>query len=271
VTELNNALVLVSGATGGFGRHFVDQLLRAGSRLIVTDLSEEALDALCSGPGVDSGQIAASVAADLSAPDGCRELHAAIDALGIVPDVLINNAGVAVAGRIDRIPGDRWESLMQINLLAPMRLTSLFLPAMLERGCGHIVNISSLAGWVGSPGLSSYCSAKFGLRGFGEALAMDLDELGIRISTVYPAFSDTPIIDSDQFGYDEPRAVPREILTDPADVVARVIDGIRRDRRHIFPDRMSLVTHYLSRYVPFVIPVLQRRLERRSREAAVRG
>ena len=157
---------------------------------------------------------------------------------------------------------------MQLDLLAPMRVTAAFVPAMIERGSGHIVNVASLAGWVGSPGLTSYCAAKFGLRGFGEALALELSEYNVRVSTVCPSFSDTPILDSPQFGFDKPRAVPRDFLSDPADVARRIVKGIELDRTMIFPDRTALVTHYLARFVPWTIPILQRRLERKAVEAA---
>ncbi len=268
VTDLTNKLVLVTGATGGFGRHFVEQLLELGSRLVITDIDESALQDLLGHPGARRERIEAAVPGDLSRPDGPRELHAELEARGLSPEVIVNNAGVGVAGRIDLVPADRWEALMQINLLAPMRLTTLFLPDMVERRAGHIVNVSSLAGWVGSPYLSSYCASKFGLRGFSEGLAMDLGEYGIRVSTIYPSFSDTPIIHSDQFGFDEPRAVPPEILSNPADVVRRSLGGVQKNRRHIFPDATSTLTHYLVRFVPGVVTLLQRRLEQRTRQAA---
>ncbi len=270
VTDLNNALVLVTGATGGFGRHFVDQLLDIGSRLIVSDVDEAGLQKLLGDLGDGRQRVAAAVPCDLPRPSGPAGLHAELQAKSLSPDVIINNAGVGVAGRIDLVPTDRWEALMQINLLAPMRLTTLFLPDMVERRAGHIVNVSSLAGWVGSPYISSYCATKFGLRGFAEGLSMDLDEHGIRVSTIYPSFSDTPIIHSDQFGFDEPRAVPQDILSNPADVVSRSLRGVQKDQRHIFPDATSKLTHYLVRYVPGVVTLLQRRLEKRTRQAATR-
>jgi NAD(P)-dependent dehydrogenase (short-subunit alcohol dehydrogenase family) len=65
-----------------------------------------------------------------------------------VPDILVNNAGIGIAGRLDHVPRDHWETLMQLNLMAPMRLCSELLPGMIERGSGHIVNISSIAGWT---------------------------------------------------------------------------------------------------------------------------
>ena len=104
-------------------------------------------------------------------------------------------AGIAVLGPQLAVPRDRWETLMQVNLLAPMRLCNGLVPGMVERGSGHIVNISSLAGWVGSHGMSAYCASKFGLRGFGESLAADLEGTGVNVTNVYPCFSRTPILD----------------------------------------------------------------------------
>ncbi len=153
---------------------------------------------------------------------------------------------------------------MQVNLLAPIRLCSLFLPKMIARGSGHIVNISSLAGWVGSTGLTTYCAAKFGLRGFSEALELDVLEHGIHISTVYPSFSRTPILDSEQFGYEEKRVVPDDMLSDPADVVAAIVKGVRRNKKHIFPDPTARVVHYLQRFFPSLMPILQRRMQSRT-------
>lgn len=268
VTELNSRLVLLTGATGGFGSHFCRQLLAAGARLIITDRDPELLDELCDRHAEDEARILSAITADLSSHAGCNDLIAAVGRLEEAPDVLINNAGIAVAGRLDHVPSARWETLMQLNLLAPMRLTAAFVPAMIRRGSGHIVNVASLAGWVGSPGLTSYCASKFGLRGFGESLALELAEHNIQVSTVCPSFSDTPILDSAQYGFEQPRAVPREFLSDPADVVSRVLVGIERNTGMIFPDRTSRVTHYLARYLPWMIPVLQRRLEQKTQEAA---
>ena len=121
----------------------------------------------------------AAVAADLATEEGCGVIAGTCAAKDIAPDLLINNAGIGMGGRIDHVPRERWETMMQLNLLAPMRLTNLFLPSMIERGSGHIVNISSLAGWVGSEGLSGYCASKFGLRGFGESLFADVGHLGV--------------------------------------------------------------------------------------------
>lgn len=258
MTDLNNKTVLVTGAGGGFGRHMTQQFRAAGCRLVLTDINEQAVR-----PAIDDAgdTLLVSVTADLATEEGCGVIADACSAKGIVPDLLVNNAGIGVAGRLDLVPRERWETLMQLNLLAPMRLCNLFLPGMIERDSGHIVNISSLAGWIGSQGLSSYCAAKFGLRGFGESLSADLKGTGVEVTNVYPCFSRTPILDSAQYGYEERRAVPDYLISEPADVVARIIKGVRRNRLHVFPDRHARRIHYVTRFFPWFIPMLDRRMQ----------
>lgn len=259
--NLEGQLALITGAGGGFGRELTTQLLDAGCSVILTDVDDHAIETVCLAEQDRRNRIVSTVAADLQFAEGCQSVFDACRDAGRVPDLLINNAGIALAGRLDQVPESRWDALLQINLLAPMRLCQRFLPDMIARGSGHIVNISSLAGWVGSPGLSAYCAAKFGLRGFGEALAADLDDTGIVVSNVYPFFSRTPILDSPQYGYAERRTVPEDMVTEPADVVRKMIAGIRRNRLHIFPDRPSRQVHYLVRWMPWAIPFLNRRMQ----------
>ncbi len=264
MTDLSDAVVLITGATGGFGRQMTQQFLAAGSRLLLTDIDAASLESLTAEFRTGSGQILGSVAADLVDDAGCRKLFDGVHAQGHCPDVLINNAGIGVGGRFDHVPPDRWERVVQINLLAPMRICYLFLPHMIKRGSGHIVNISSLAGWIGTSGISSYCASKFGLRGFSDSLAADYGDCGIKVSTVYPFFSRTPILDSDQFGYETRREVPDDMVTDPADVVTEIINGVKRNRRDIFPDKMSRRIHYLKRFMPWIIPLIDRRMQERT-------
>lgn len=268
MTNPANQTVLITGAGGGFGRHMVRQLGATGAKLILTDVSDSALQ----GAVNDAGDcLVASVAADLATGTGCGTVAEACASHDGAPNILVNNAGIGAAGRLDKVPQQQWEMLMQLNLMAPMRLCNAFLPAMIERGSGHIVNISSLAGWVGSHGLSAYCASKFGLRGFGESLAADLEGTGVRVSNVYPCFSETAILDSPQYGYDERRAPPEYLVSDPSDVVARMIDGVRRNRLHIFPDKYSRLIHYVSRFTPWLMPVLDRRMQAQSIEAGRRA
>lgn len=258
MTDPADKTVLITGAGGGFGRHMVRQFRAAGAKLILTDFDETLLQAAVDDADDD---LVASLTADLASEAGCRSLVETCVSRGVIPDILVNNAGLAVAGRLDHVPRDQWETLMQLNLLAPMRLCDQLLPAMVERGSGHIVNISSMAGWTGARGLSAYCASKFGLRGFGVTLADELKDFGIVVTNVYPSFSRTPILDSPQHGFEERRVVPAHLVSDPADVVARIVDGVRRNRLHVFPDKYARIIHYLVRYAPWSLRILDRRMQ----------
>ncbi len=264
MTHAANKTVLITGAGGGFGRQLVRQFRAAGAKLVLTDLTERALQDVVDDAGDD---LIAAVTADLATEEGCNTVAEACNSRGVVPDILVNNAGIGAAGRLDKIPRENWESLMQLNLLAPMRLCNLLLPGMIERGSGHIVNVSSLAGWVGSKGLSVYCASKFGLRGFGESLSADLEGSGVHVTNIYPCFSQTAILDSPQFGYEQRRTVPAYLISQPADVVARMLEGVRRNRLHVFPDKYSRRIHYVTRFAPWLLPMLDRRMQTQSIEA----
>jgi len=262
--DLKNKTVLITGAGGGFGQHMARQFRAAGAKLILTDVTERALREVSDNAGND---LVAVVAADLATEEGCGAVVEVCGSRNVVPDILVNNAGIGIAGRLDHVPRERWETLMQLNLLAPMRLSSLFLPGMIERGSGHIVNMSSLAGWVGSQGLSSYCASKYGLRGFGVSLAADLEGTGVHVTNVYPCFSRTAILDSPQYGYEEQRVVPEYLISEPSDVVARIIKGVRGNKLHVFPDKHSRLIHYISRFAPWLVPLLDRRMQAASIQA----
>ena len=263
MTDPAGKTILITGAGGGFGRQMVIQFRGAGARLVLTDYSESLLNDVVDESGTN---LIASVVADLATAEGCDAVARLCSSHDIVPDILVNNAGIGVAGRLDDIPREQWETLMQLNLLAPMRLCNLLVPQMIERGSGHVVNISSLAGWVGSPGLSAYCASKFGLRGFGESLAADLEDTGVVVTNIFPCFARTPILESIQHGYDEPRVPPDYLVSDPSGVVANMIKGIRRNRRQVFPDKYSRRIHYVTRFLPWLVPYLNRRMQAESIE-----
>ena len=269
MTDLNDAVVLITGASGGFGRQMTRQFLQAGSRVLLTDIDEASLDSLTAEFQTESGQILGSIAADLVDDSGCRKLFDDVQALKRSPDILINNAGIGVGGRFDHVPSHRWEQVLQINLLAPMRICYLFLPQMIERGqrahCQyfltggldrHVRNFVLLRRQVW-PARIQRCT------GLGTT-----GDIGIKISTVYPFFSRTPILDSEQFGFETRREVPDDMVTDPADVVAEIVDGVRKNRSDIFPDKMSHRIHYLKRFLPWSIPLINRRLQERTMQDA---
>jgi NAD(P)-dependent dehydrogenase (short-subunit alcohol dehydrogenase family) len=259
--SLDGQVILITGAGGGFGREMIRQFLDQGGRLILADLRsapiEQAVEWASAGRGAQTrGAILGRLAVDLAEPGGGADL--AERALALAPvDLLVNNAGIGLFGSIEAIPPARWEALMQINLLAPIRLTAALLPQMIARRGGHIANVASVAGLVGAPGLAAYCAAKFGLRGFAEALAADVRAHGIDVTTIYPFFARTPILNAERFGTATSRQIPERLIYDPAFVVAQLIDGIRRRKQHVYPGAVPRQIDILRRVAPWALRWLQ--------------
>lgn len=254
MTQLSQAVILITGASGGFGQELTRQLLEAGSRLILTDIDETVLRQRVAEiqPQVKTGEVLACLAADLSTRAGCETLYHQVRALDIPVDILINNAGIGLFGRMDEVPSEKWELLMQVNLLSPMRLSALFAADMISRRRGHIVNISSLAGWVAFGGMAHYATSKFGLRGFSEGLFQEVKDYNVKVTAVYPFFSRTPILESERYGTlaQEFQGFPEDMVTDPADVMRATIQAIVRNQLHVFPDKTAKTVHLLKRYFP---------------------
>lgn len=263
MSDLNGAVVVLTGATGGFGQQLTSQLLQAGSCLILTDIDRTVLEDFASKikSEITTGEIIACLESDLAQAKSCEILYDRIKALGKPVDILINNAGIALLGCMDEVPMEKWEKLMEINLLAPMRLSSLYVADAIKRRKGHIVNISSLAGWIGVWGMASYNASKFGLRGFSEGLFNDVKKYNIKITVVYPFFSRTAILQSERYGKaKDVENLPDRFITDPAKVMERTIKGIVADQLHVFPDPFAKSLHILKQYFPGLLNWISVRL-----------
>lgn len=259
MSTLDGAVVLITGAGGGFGQQLCRQLRERGSRLILSDRSRESLAAACdaAGEAAGAGTVLGSLIADLSTAEGCQQLVKQVGDLcsrqSVGVDVVIHNAGVALVGRVDELSRRSWEDLLQINLLAPMRLSALMLPEMIRRRRGHLVFMSSIGGRVPVPGLGVYSASKGGLDSFAESLHHDLRALGLRVSVVHPFFSRTPMLEGAraQATTDQGRLGSlASLATDPARVMARTIRAIECNRLHVYPDPMASCLDHLKRWFP---------------------
>ena len=153
---------------------------------------------------------------------------------------------------MDEVPTEKWEQLMQVNLITPMALSALFVRDMIAREKGHIVNISSLAGWFAPAGLAHYSASKFGLRGFSEGLLNEVKAYNVKVTAVYPYFSRTPILNSPRYGTlaRSDRDFPVELATDPARVIKETLKGIIGNRSFVLPDATARQVYYVKRYFP---------------------
>ena len=184
--------VLVTGASAGIGAGLAEEFARRGAVVGICARREERLAEVlgrCREHSPDSRMWVA----DLSDPAAVDRLAAsALEELGRV-DVLVNNAGIPKRRHVTRLDPATVEAVMNINYLSPVRLTLALLPSMLERGSGRIVNLSSVAATLSSPGESAYDASKAAMTAFSEAMAIDLWNTGVKILVVYPGLVDTEL------------------------------------------------------------------------------
>ena len=176
---------VVTGAGSGIGEQVARGLAERGSHLVLLERDAERLDRVSASirgahPGIDVAQVEVDLA------DRAATTAAAERIVHDHPrtDLLVNNAGVALAGRFDEVTLDEFEWVLEVNFHAPVRLTHHLLPTM---GAGaHLVNVSSLYGLISPPGQSAYSASKFALRGFSQVLRAELADRGIGVTTVHP-------------------------------------------------------------------------------------
>jgi short-subunit dehydrogenase len=178
--DLRGCTCLVTGATGGVGGAIARRLQREGARLVVSGRREGQLASLAS----ELGAPTRALAADLGRTEDVQRLAAQTGAV----DVLVAAAGLPANGDLAELTLEEITRAVDLNVRSTLILTRLLLPAMLERGSGHVLIVGSLAGLASTPRSSVYNASKFALRGFGHALREELRGTGVGVSLVSPTF-----------------------------------------------------------------------------------
>jgi short-subunit dehydrogenase len=219
--DLRGAVAVVTGASSGIGESTALLLARRGARVMVAARRLERLEALTERIGARGGE-ALPVRCDVAEPGDLAELvERTHEAYGRC-DVLVNNAGIPGGGPFRTLPTAQIERVVRVNLLGVMLGTRAFLPMMLERGRGHIVNVASLAGRYATPGSAVYGASKHGVVAFGESLYYELKPFGILVTTVNPGFTKT-----EGFPQDD---VPRPLVMRREHVAQVIVDVVLRGR-----------------------------------------
>jgi len=263
--SLSDKTVLITGAAGGFGQSMVWQFLKEGCKLILADLDEEKLRSATKDTldrhGLPLGEeILGYIAADLSSSAGCDALYKDSQYIAPSVDILVNNAGMSAPGGFLDIPKERWHSVLHVNLIAPVELTAHFLPSMIKRRSGHIVNVASVASYVATPGLTAYCTSKFGLRGLSESLAVDVRPYGIAVTTIYPLFARTGILHSQHYGERPSGSIPEFLFYEPDFIISELVKSMKRRKRSVYPGWKTKTIILVQRLFPNFIPFLFARI-----------
>ena len=172
----------ITGSSRGLGRSLTEAVLKTGAKVAATARNPQQLDDLKEKYGA---QIL-PLTLDVTDPKQIENaVNQTIKAFGRI-DVLVNNAGFGITGAAEAYSEEQVRSQLDTNLYAPIAITRAVLPIMRRQRAGHILQISSIGGRIGNPGLSMYQAAKFGLGGFSEALAKEVKPLGIHVTSVEP-------------------------------------------------------------------------------------
>jgi short-subunit dehydrogenase len=217
--QLSGSNVLLTGATGGLGEAIARKLAAGGTRLVLSGRRREVLEPLAAELG------ARAIAADLVVREDISRLLAEAGDV----EVLVANAALPAAARLEALSEVEVDRVLEVNLRAPVALTHALLPRMLERGRGQLVFISSTGGKVTGPGNPLYHATKFGLRGFAAAMRVDLHGSGIGVSCILPGF----IRDAGLFA-ESGATLPFGVGTrSPEDVAAAVVKAVEKNAAEI--------------------------------------
>ncbi|MCS7011128.1 MAG: SDR family oxidoreductase [Anaerolineales bacterium] len=230
-------IVLITGGSSGIGLALAKQLAAEGARLWLTGRRPDAL--AVAGLEVEraGGRTPGLFPADVSDYAQVEALLAEVVRQDGLPDLVINSAGITHPGYVQDIPVAVFHRLMEVNYFGTVHVVKAVLPGMIARGSGHIVNISSAAGFLGVFGYSAYGASKYAVRGFSDVLRAEMKPYGIRVSIVFPPDTDTP-----QLAYETPLKPPEtKIISGNAKVMSAeavataILKGIRRGQYIILP------------------------------------
>ncbi|MCR8825672.1 3-oxoacyl-ACP reductase FabG [Pseudosulfitobacter koreensis] len=189
--DLTDKTALVTGASGGIGAEIARVLHKAGATVAISGTRTEPLEALASELGERVHVLPCNLS-DAAAVDALPKQ--AVEAMGRV-DVLVNNAGITRDNLFMRMSDDEWNSVLDVNLTATMKLCRGVLRGMMKARWGRIINISSIVGAIGNPGQANYAASKAGMIAMSKSLAYEVASRGITVNAVAPGFITTPMTD----------------------------------------------------------------------------
>lgn len=254
----DDGAAIVTGASSGIGEAMVLELARRGHQLVLVARSAERLQALAK----DLGSRAHVLPADLSCRTDRAELAHRVAELGLEPDVLINNAGLSVVGLVAHSVPEQQLNLVEVDVVAVVDLCSRFLPGMVDRGRGAVLNVSSVAGFGPLPGQAAYGAAKAFALSYTESLRRELRGTGVTATALCPGPVATGFGEVAGFSKGEREAVLPGVMWKSAGEVARAgIEGLAANKGLVLPGRVNWLAAEFYRVLPhqMVLAILERR------------
>ncbi|MFI7670533.1 SDR family oxidoreductase [Nocardia sp. NPDC049526] len=259
MTKFHGKSCLITGAASGLGRSTALAVVAKGASVVLTDIDDAGLQNTADEVRARGGVVHLAAPADVSDYDAVVALaakaHAEVDSV----DIVMNVAGIATWGTVDRLTHTQWRRTIDIDLMGPIHVIEEFVPRMIEAGRGgHLVNVASAAGLFGLPWHAPYSAGKFGLRGVSEVLRFDLRQHRIGVSLVCPGAMATPMVDSvDIAGVDRQGAAVQQAVSlfmrhavTPEQAARSIVRGVERNKYMVFTSPDIRVGYLAQRYFP---------------------
>lgn len=246
--NFQNKVVVITGAASGMGREYALAFARRGSKVAICDWDEAGLAETEKLTRAAGAKELVSAKVDVGSRDAIYAFADAVKAKLGNAHVVINNAGISGEGEpVWRLSDEGMHRIMNINFWGVVHGTRAFLPQMKANGEGAVVNVSSIFGLQGTPGNADYCATKFAVRGFTEALAVELTDTPIQVHCVHPGGIKTNIVRTER----EKPFEHRFLKTPASDMVAQVIRGIEENNMRVIYGHDSLRVSMGVRLLPF--------------------
>ncbi|MES2489538.1 MAG: SDR family NAD(P)-dependent oxidoreductase [Pseudomonadota bacterium] len=255
MSRFDQQKILITGAGSGIGRATALAFAKEGAHIIAVDVGTASVKetaALIAAKGGSCETYTADVSSEKAMRSLADKVHAEHGAL----DVLVNNAGIGASGRFLETSIETWDKVHAVNVRGVMLGCKLFIPAMVERGHGHVVNTASMAGYFAAPDLPVYAASKFAVLGFSEALRMDLQKQNIGVTAICPGVINTNIVATTLAEGVSAKwqknavAFYKKRNYGPEKVASAIVDAVRHNRAVVPVSPEAWAGYYLKRFMP---------------------
>jgi short-subunit dehydrogenase len=248
---------VVTGASSGIGKAIACELHKRGHQVVLVARSADKLSELAT----DLGERAHVLTADLADRTARATLLDGVAALGLVPDVLINNAGFSTLGAVAQADAEAELRMVEVDVAAVVDLTTRFLPGMVERGAGALLNVASTAAFQPLPGQAGYAAGKAFVLSYTQSLAGELRGTGVSATALCPGPVDTGFGEAAGFTKEEAdNALPSFMWVSVTEVAKAAVDGLAAGRLVVIPGAANRVAAAFAQVTPrsLLVPILAR-------------